>query len=119
MFKRYLEDQRYHLSSHSFSEVKDEIDLILSRVAWFDKPTERIESMTICPYHRAVLGISWTKGGSTRCRIPQAISGHGKSLDTWPKGDRGIWKKESKNTLRNTGVFVAPGSGTKFCLSSR
>ena len=44
-----------HLSSHSFSEVKDEIDLILSRVAWFDKPTESIESITICPHHRAVL----------------------------------------------------------------
>ena len=39
------------LSSHSFSDVKDEIDLILSRAAWFDKPTESIESMTICPHN--------------------------------------------------------------------
>ena len=82
-----------HLSSHSFSQVKDEIDLILSRVAWFDKPTESIESITICPHHRAVLhvGISWTRGGSTRCRVPQAISGHGKSSDTWPRRSRKIY----------------------------
>ena len=52
--------------------------------------------MTICRHQRAVLGISWTRGGSTRCRVPQAISGHGKSRDTWPKGDRGIWKQDSK-----------------------
>lgn len=44
------------------------------------------------------------------------ISGHGKSRDTWPKGDRGIWKEESKVILRNTGVFVAPGSGNYICL---
>ena len=81
-----------HLSSHSFLEVKDEIDLILSQVAWLDKPRESIESMTICPHHCAVLGISWTRGGSSRCWVPQVISGHGKSRDTWPKGDRGIWK---------------------------
>ena len=59
-----------HLSSHGFSGVKDEIDLILSRVAWFDMSRESIESMTICLHHRAVLGISWTRGGSTRCRVP-------------------------------------------------
>ena len=51
-----------HLSSHRFSGVKDEIDFILSRVAW---PKESIESMTICPQHHAVLGITWTRGGST------------------------------------------------------
>ena len=100
-----------HLSSHRFLGVKDEIDLILSRVAWFDKPKESIESMTICPHHRAVLGISWIRGGSTRCRVPQAISGHGKSRDTWPKGARSIWKHDWKMIFRNTGVFVAPGSG--------
>ena len=55
-----------HLSSHRFSGVKDEIDFILSRVAWFDKPKESIESMTICPHHHAVLGISWTSGGCDR-----------------------------------------------------
>ena len=93
------------------SRVKDEIDLILSRVVWFDKPKESIKSMMICPHHRAVLGTSWTRGGSTRCRVPQVISGHGKSRDTWPKGDRGIWKQDSKMIFQNTGVFVAPGSG--------
>ena len=107
-----------HLSSHRFSGIKNEIDLILFRVAWFDKSKESIESMTICPHHRAVLGISWTRGGDTRCRVPQGISGHGKSRDTWPKGDRGIWKQESKMIFRNTGVFVAPGSGNCVCFFS-
>ena len=76
-----------HLLSLSFSGPENEIDLILSRAALFDKTEESIKSITICPHHRATLGISWTRGGVTRCRIPLAISGHGKSKGTWPKGD--------------------------------
>ena len=51
--------------------------------------------MTICPYHRVTLGIRWTRGGGTRCRVPQVISDHGKSKGVRPKGDRGLGKKES------------------------
>ena len=109
-----------HLSSLSFSGPENEIDLILSRVALYDKPKESTSSMTICPYHRATLGISWTRGGGTRCRVPQAISEHGKTKGTWPKGDRGVGKRESSIILRNTGVFVPPGSGGFFqCVAAR
>lgn len=100
-----------HLSSLSFSGPENEVDLILSRVALYEKSKESMKSMTICPYHRATLGISWTRGGGTRCRVPQAISDHGKSKGVWPKGDRGLGKKESCIILHNTGVFVPPGSG--------
>lgn len=84
---------------------------ILSRASLFGKSEESIKSMTICPHHRATLGISWTRGGGTRCRVPQTISGHGKSQGSWPKGDRGLGKQESYVILCNTGVFVPPGSG--------
>ncbi len=100
-----------HLSTLSFSGLENEVDLILSRVGLYGKSKDSINTMTICPYHRATLGISWTRGGGTRCRVPQAISNHGKTKGTWAKGDRGLGKKES---LRNTGVFVSPGSGSLF-----
>lgn len=100
-----------HLSTLSFSGPENEIDLILSRASLFGKSDESIKSMTICPNHRAKLGISWTRGGGTRCRVPQTISGHGKSKGSWPKGERGLGKQESYVMLCNTGVFVPPGSG--------
>lgn len=111
-----------HLSTLSFSGIENEVDLILSRVGFY-KSKDNINTMTICPYHRATLGISWTRGGGARCRVPQAISNHGKTKGTWVKGDRGLGKKESSFILRNTGVFVPPGSGSCskgygcFCLS--
>ena len=88
MHKEYLKA----LVDTELSGPQNEIDLILSRAALFDVAGESIKPMTICPRHRATLGISWTKGGGTRYRVPQAISGHGKSRGTWPKGDRGLGK---------------------------
>ena len=52
-----------HWSTLSFSGLQNEIDLVLSRVPLFDQVDERIKDikpMTICPRHRANLGISWT-----------------------------------------------------------
>ena len=46
MFKGHLDE---------IGTSKDEIDLILSRMAWFGKPRESIESMRICSHHHAVL----------------------------------------------------------------
>ena len=103
-----------HLSTLSFSGPQNEVDLILSRVGLYGKSKDSINTMTICPYHRATLGISWSRGGGTRCRVPQAISNHGKTKRTWAKGDRGLGKKESSTILRNTGVFVLPESGSLF-----
>ena len=68
--------------SKDISGPQNEIDLILCRAGLFYKTKESIKSMTICPRHRAILGISWTRGGGTRCRAPQAISGHGRSRAT-------------------------------------
>ena len=99
-----------HLTSFGFSRPKDEVDLILSRAAIFSPPVN-IHSMTICPSHRAYLGLGWTRGSSTRCRVPSEISNHGKSHRSWPKGDRGIGKRDSQIILMKTGVFLQVGSG--------
>ena len=56
-------------------------------------------------------GTGWTRG-ATRCRISLDLSNHGKGPNkTWPKGDRGLGKHELEVVLRETGVFVQPGSG--------
>ena len=50
--------------------------------------------MTICPSHRAKLGLGWTRGSS----------------------DRGIGKRDSQIILKRTGVFLQVGSGElTFC----
>ena len=70
-----------------------------------------LDNMTVCPRHHRKLGTGWTRG-ATRCRLPLALSNHGKGRNkTWPKGDRGLGKHESEVVLRKTGVFVQPGSG--------
>ena len=58
-----------HLGSLTFSGPENEIDLILSRAAIFKIP-EDVNDMTICPFHRGKLGLEWTRGTSTRCRVP-------------------------------------------------
>ena len=99
-----------HSTSFGFSGPKDEVDLILSRAAIFSPPV-KIHSMTTCPSHRAKLGLGWTRGSSTRCRVPSEISNHGKSDRTWPKCDKGIGKRDSQIILKRTGVFLQVGSG--------
>ena len=59
-----------HLRSFAFSGPENEIDLILSRAAIFKIPVD-VNDMTICPFHRGKLGLGWTRGASTRCRVPQ------------------------------------------------
>ena len=99
-----------HLESYSFTGPENEIDLILCRAAVFKIP-DSFERMTICPRHRGKLGVGWTRG-ATRCRIPTALSNHGKGhCKTWPQGDRGIGKQDSEMVLRKTGVFIQAGSG--------
>ena len=97
-------------SSFGFSGPKNEVDLILSRAAIFSPPLN-IHSMTICPSHRAKLGLGWTRGSSTTCRVPSEISNHSKSDKTWPKCNRGIGKGDSQIILKRTGVFLQVGSG--------
>lgn len=99
-----------HLVSWSFSGPESEVDLILCRAGIFKAP-DSLDTMTICPLHRGKLGVGW-KRGSSRCRIPAAISKHGlKGKKSWPTGDRGLTREDSKLVLRETGTFVQPGSG--------
>ena len=99
-----------HSTSFGFSGPKNEVDLILSQAAIFSPPIN-IHSMTICPSHRAKLGLGWTRASSTMCRVPSEISNHSKSDKTWPKCDRGIGKRDSQIILKRTGVFLQVGSG--------
>lgn len=100
-----------HSSALGFGGPQDEIDLILCRANRFNFSEQRVSSMTICPNHRASLGVGWTRGSSTRCRVPESISQHGKGTARWPKGERGIGKDEAIAILNKTGIFIQVGSG--------
>ena len=95
-----------HTSALGFSGIEYEVELILCRAGIFKHEVDRVSSMTICPHHRAALGLGWTRGSSRRCRVPPSLSGHGKTKASWPKGDRGLGKKESQAILRKTGVVI-------------
>ena len=99
-----------HTTSYGFSGIEDEVDLILSRAAVFRQPVN-ISSMTICSLHRSKLGLGWSRGSNTRCRVPALISNHGTRSKTWPKCDRGIGKSDSQVILKKTGLFLQVGSG--------
>ena len=99
-----------HRKMFLFSGPENEVDLILCRAGIFTREGD-LRTMTICPLHQARLGLGWTRGASTRCRVPASLSNHGKKKGNWPKGERGIGKTESEMLLRWTGVFVQVGSG--------
>ena len=103
-------DVQNHLKSCKYSGSGDEVDLILSRAAIFDRPPN-ISVFTICPSHRYNLGIGWSRGSNTRCRVPKELSGHGRVKSKIAKADRGIGNEFSKLILKNTGKFIQPGSG--------
>ena len=99
-----------HRSAFKLTGPEDEIDPILCVASMFTKNT-RSSTMTICPNHRAKFGLGWTRGSSTRCRVPEIISNHDKGKGVWPKGERGLGKRGSEVILRKTGSFVQVGSG--------
>ena len=55
--------------------------------------------------------LGWSRGASTRCRVPESISKHGTGKGKWPKGERGLGKLESAVILQHTGLLVPVGSG--------
>ena len=71
-------------------------------------------ALTICPLHRAKLGLGWVRGAIIRCRIPPSLYNHRKKKGEWPKGKRGIGKNECKTLLSDTGIFLPVGSGKVF-----
>ena len=49
-----------HKAMFLFHDIDSEIELILARASIFSSPRS-IDQMTICPAHRALLGIGWTR----------------------------------------------------------
>lgn len=98
-----------HLRSCKFTGSRNEVDLILSRAGLFKAP-KNIQEITICPNHRSVLGVGWSRSSNTRCRVPQEVSGH-KGKGKMPKADKGVEKGSSQMLLKHTGIFIHIGSG--------
>ena len=105
-----FKDINRHKSLYKFTRPEDEVELILCRAAKFTK-SKSLSSMTICRNHRSKLGIGWSEGSSTMCRVPEEISYHGKEKGVWLKGERGLGKKEPGVILQKTGLFIQVGSG--------
>ena len=83
-----------------FSDTENEVDLILSRAGIFKTPKD-IDDLTICPTHRSNLGVGWSRGSNSRCRVPKEVFGHGEGrVKSIPKGDRGIGKRVSRIILQ-------------------
>ena len=89
--------------------VESEIELILARACIFES-SRNLDSFTICPHHRASLGVSW-KRRSAKCCIPVMLSQHKDDVKKRPKAERGLSKSGSRTVLKETGVFVPVGSG--------
>ena len=62
--------------------------------------------MTTSPNHRLNLGVGWSRGGNTRYRVPEAMSGHGKGVKRWPKAEKGLDKEDSFYIFKTTGVLL-------------
>ena len=92
----------------SISDVKCEVDLILSRASLFAS-IEESSHFTICPMHRSSLGIGWRRT-SNICKVPPEISQH-KITKKIPKAERGLGKHVSQLILHKTGHFLPVGTG--------
>ena len=96
------------MRSCKFSDPENKVDLISSRADIFETPKD----LTNCPTHRSNLGVGWSRGSSSRCRVPKEVSGHGKGrVKSIPKADRGIGKLVSQTELKTSGKFVQSGFG--------
>ena len=49
-----------HISAFSITGIENEAELLLARASIFVLP-QNVESWTICPQHRASLGVSWKR----------------------------------------------------------
>ena len=94
-----------------FSDAENEVDMILSRAGIVKTPKD-IDDLTICPTYRSNLGVGWSRGSNSRCRVPKEVFGHGEGrVKSIPKGDRGIGKRVSRIILKVSGKFLQRGSG--------
>lgn len=98
-----------HKSALAFTDVQNEVDLILARARLFLRP-QNIDKFTICPHHRETLGLGW-KRSSTRCHVPPLLSSHSEKTKDRPRAERGLTKLASQTVLNETGLFIPVGSG--------
>ena len=101
-----------HKSALAFTDVQNEVELILARARLFSRP-QNIDQLKICPRHRETLGLGW-KRNSTRCAIPALLSSHNEKARERPHAERGLTKLASQTVLKETGRFVPVGSGEYF-----
>ena len=77
----------------------------MSRAGIFEKP-KGIDDLTNCPTHRSNVGVGWSRGSNSRCRVPKEVSGHGKGrVKSIPKANRRIGKRVSQIVLKMSGKF--------------
>ena len=98
-----------HKTSRGFSDVVDEVDLILARAS----SSRSLKDVALLSWQSARLtGLNLVLGGTQKCRVPNQLSNHGPNPGKWPKAERGIGKSLSSFILKSTGVFVPVGSGS-------
>ena len=102
-------DIRHRKKSLKFSGIETEVELILARCGYFEKPPNVLE-MTICPAHRGRFGIGWRRS-TNLCCVPEVLSGHRKDLRKVPALQKGINLFQSIKLLELTRQFVPVGSG--------
>ena len=61
-----------------------------------------IDDFTNCPTHRSNLGVEWSRGSHSRCRVPKELSGHGKGrVKSIPKANRGNWQASTRDRTQD------------------
>jgi len=98
-----------HKSAFSVVGIENEVELLLARVSIFTPP-RNVENWTICPHHRASLGVSW-KRSSHRCSIPISLSMHSVHSGKKPNVERGLSKSGLQFVLKESGIFPPVGAG--------
>ena len=89
-------------------DPETEVDLILSRAGIFETPKD-IDDFTICPIRRSNLGIGvgWSRGSISRCRVPKEVYGHGKGrVKSIPRAYWGIGKRVPQMVRKTSGKFI-------------
>ncbi|CAH3148966.1 unnamed protein product [Pocillopora meandrina] len=108
-------DIKNHKKSLKFSGIETEVELILARCGCFQKPAN-LSDMTICPVHRAKLGLGWRRTGNL-CTILEVVSGHCKELRKAPALEKGINLFQSMKIFELSKQLVPVGSG--ICVKCR
>ena len=83
-----------HKSAIAFTDVQNEVELILARSRLFSRP-QNIDQLKICPHHRETLGLGW-KRSSTRCDVPALLSSHSAKVKNRSRAERGLTKLASQ-----------------------